>query len=52
MRFFKNASKTQYSGQKKSHLETARQKKCESIHLSQKVAEESEKDKLIDFQRT
>ena len=52
MRFFKNASKTQYSGRKKVILRRRAKKKCESIHPSQKVAEESEKDKLIDFQRT
>ena len=50
MRFFKNASKTQYNGRKKSHLERARPKKYESIHPSQKVAEESQKNKFINFQ--
>ena len=42
MRFFKNASKTQYNGQKKVILR-GRALKCESIHPSQKVAEEFEK---------
>ena len=34
----------------KSHLERARPKKYESIHPSQKVAEESQKNKFINFQ--
>ena len=51
MRFFKNASKTQYSGRKKVILEGRAQKMC--VHSSlKKVAEESNKDKLIDFRRT
>ena len=51
MRFFKNASKTQYNGRKKVILRGRAQKIC--VHsTSQKVAEESKNDKLIDFRRT
>ena len=50
MRFFKNASKTMYNGQKKVILR-GRALKCQSIHPSQKAAEEYEK-RIIDFQRT
>ena len=51
MRFFKNASKTQYSGRKKVILKGRAQKVCVHSPLK-KVAEESNKDKLIDFRRT
>ena len=51
MRFFKNASKTQYSGRKKVILKGRAQKMCVHSPLK-KVAEESKKDKLIDFRRT
>ena len=51
MRFFKNASKAQYNGRKKVHLERARPKNLRPFTLA-KVAEESKNDKLIDFRRT
>ena len=51
MRFFKNASKTQYNGRKKVILRGRAQKICVHSPL-QKVAEESKNDKLIDFRRT
>ena len=51
MRFFKNASKTQYNGRKKVILRGHAQKIC--VHsTSQKVAEESKNYKLIDFRQT
>ena len=52
MRFFKNASKTKYKGRKKAmcHLERARPKKVRPF-TQKKGAEESKKDKLIDFRR-
>ena len=48
MRFFKNASKTQYSGRKKVILRGRAKQMCAHSPLK-KVAEESKKDKLIDF---
>ena len=51
MRFFNKASKTQYSGRKKVILKGRAQNVCVHSPL-EKVAEESNKDKLIDFRRT
>ena len=48
MRFFKNASKTQYSGREKVILRGRAQQICVHSPLK-KVAEESKKDELIDF---
>ena len=53
VRFFKNASKKQYKGWKKnSHARSweGAPKKC--AKKGKKVAEESKKDKLIDFRPT
>ena len=53
MRFFKNASKTQYKGKEKpGHLEGARPKKMCPFKLEKKVTTESKKDEINDIWRS